>query len=72
MPISKTNIPENTFALRATASNAKQKPENFVGGPKEVLEESIDSGPFAQTGLTATITLANSFQVGGVEINTTI
>ena len=69
VPVSKINIPESVFTLKAKASKGKQKPENFVGEPKDVLEESINSGPFEQTGLTATITLANSFQVGGPEIN---
>ena len=33
------------------ASKGRQKPESFVGGPKAILEESINGESFAQAGL---------------------
>ncbi len=48
-----------TIELQAKAAKGKQKPESFVGGSKEVLEESINGGPYEATGLTVAITEEN-------------
>jgi len=52
-----------TPALKASASKGKQKPESFVGGPKDILEESFNGAPFEQTGLTIAITQTNEEEV---------
>ena len=36
--------------LSAKASEGKQVPESFAGGPKDILEESVNSAPFEPTG----------------------
>jgi hypothetical protein len=43
-----------TPALKGSASKGKQKPEAFVGEPKDILEESLNGGAFEQAGLTLT------------------
>jgi hypothetical protein len=53
--------------LKFTASKGKQKPENFVNGAKDILEESINNATYERTGLTAAITWTNPTKV---EINT--
>jgi hypothetical protein len=35
--------------VKFTGANGKQKPEKFVGGPKETLESSIEGGPYEQS-----------------------
>jgi len=55
-----------TQALKAKALKGKQKPEGFAGGPKDILEESFNSAPFEQTGLTVAITQTNE---EAVEVN---
>ena len=45
-----------TEALKFKASKGKQKPESFVGVPKDILEESFNNPPFEQTGLSMDIT----------------
>jgi hypothetical protein len=40
-----------TSPLKFVQKNGKQKPEQFEGEPKDVLEFSTDRGPFAQAGL---------------------
>jgi len=43
-------------ALKFKASKGKQKPEGFVGGPSDVLEESLDGGAYEQAGLSLSAT----------------
>ena len=52
----KANKMQVTQALKFKASKGKQKPERFVGGPKDVLEASLNGGAFLQAGLTAALT----------------
>jgi YVTN family beta-propeller protein len=52
--------------VKASATTGKQKPENFVGEPKDILEESFNGGAFQQTGLTLTTTQTNE---EAVEVN---
>ncbi len=56
-----------TRAFKAKASKGKQSPERFVSGPTDILEESLNSGAFEDTGLTAALTLTNEEPI---EINT--
>ena len=65
----KSNKMYLTQALKFKASKGKQKPESFVGGPKDVLEESFNSPPFQQAGLTMDITETN---VEAVEVNSVV
>ncbi len=55
----KPNKMSSTQALKFKAAKGKQKPESFVAGPKDILEESFNSPPFEQTGLTMDITQTN-------------
>jgi hypothetical protein len=48
-----------TVTVKASATTGKQKPENFVGEPKDILEASFSGGVFEQTGLTLTATQTN-------------
>ncbi len=41
-----------TTTLKFKASKGKQKPESFVGGAKDVLEQSVDKAAYEQAGLT--------------------
>jgi YVTN family beta-propeller protein len=43
-----------TATVKALAKKGLQKPENFVGGPKDILEESFNEAGFEQAGLTLT------------------
>jgi len=59
-----------TQALKFKASTkGKQKPESFVGEPKDVLEASVSGGPFEQIGLTLTTTQTDEEPV---EINSVV
>jgi FG-GAP repeat len=58
-----------TVTVKAAATKGKQKPENFVGGPKDTLEESVNGGSFEQTGLTLTTTQTNEEKV---EVNSVV
>lgn len=58
-----------TVNLKAKAAKGKQKPEEFVEGAKEVLEESLNGAPFAQAGLTMEITQGNAEPV---EVNSVL
>ncbi len=60
------NKMELAGTLKASATTGKQKPENFVGEPKDILEESLNGGGFGQTGLTLTTTQTNE---EAVEVN---
>jgi YVTN family beta-propeller protein len=55
-----------TVTVKASATTGKQKPENFVGEPKDILEESFNGGGLEQTGLTLTTTQTNE---EAVEVN---
>jgi FG-GAP repeat len=48
-----------TSTLKYSASKGKQKPEMFVGEPKDILEASFNKEVFAQTGLTLKTTQTN-------------
>jgi FG-GAP repeat len=50
-------------ALKFAASKGKQKPENFVGGLKQIPEESFNNAAYEKTGLSASITWTNSTAV---------
>ncbi len=56
-------------ALKFAATKGKQKPESFVGGPKEVLEASIDGAGAEPMGLTASLTQTSE---EAIEINTVL
>lgn len=58
-----------TQALKFKASKGKQTPESFVGGPKDVLQESVNLGAFEGTGLKAAITQASEEEV---EVNSVV
>jgi len=58
-----------TVTVKSSATTGKQKPENFVGEPKDILEESFNGGGFEQTGLTLTTTQTNEEKV---EINSVV
>ena len=58
-----------TQTLKFKASKGKQKPESFVGEPKDVLEESVNAEPFEQAGLTLTATQTNE---EAVEVNSVV
>lgn len=59
----KANTMALTSKLKFKAKLGKQEPEEFEGGPKEVLEGSFYGHPFEQTGLTLTIEQANEEKV---------
>jgi YVTN family beta-propeller protein len=54
-----TNTMMLAVTVKASAATGKQKPENFVGEPKDILEESFNGGGFEQMGLTLTTTQTN-------------
>ena len=58
-----------TIDLQAKASNGKQKPENFVGGPKEILEASTNGEPDEPIGLTVAVTEENGEEL---EVDTVV
>ena len=49
--------------LKYASSAGKQKPEKLEGQPVDVLEASLNEGPFAQTGLKLTTKLANPAKI---------
>ena len=55
--------------LKASASKGKQKPESFVGEPKDILEESFNGAALEQTGLTLSTTQSNEEEV---EVNSVV
>ncbi|MGO9490213.1 MAG: PKD domain-containing protein [Solirubrobacteraceae bacterium] len=55
--------------LKLKAAKGKQKPERFVGGATEVLEESVEGGEPKQAGLNATLTLTGEEPI---EVNTVL
>jgi hypothetical protein len=60
-------VPRNSMRLTATlkyrARKGKQKPEHFVGEPKDVLEASLNAQAFEAMGLTLKATLSNEERV---------
>ena len=50
----KSNKMINASVEKFTATKGKQKPEKFVGEPKDVLESSLAGGPFEQAGQSIT------------------
>jgi hypothetical protein len=62
----KPNKASAAQSVKFGAKKGMQKPEDFEGASKTVLEESIDGAAYQQTGLTATITQTNGTKV---EIN---
>jgi hypothetical protein len=58
VPVS-VNVMQLTSKLNYSASKGKQKPEGFVGEPKDILEASFNKAPFEQTGLTLKTTQTN-------------
>jgi hypothetical protein len=50
----KSNKMVNTAVEKFAATKGKQKPEKFVGEPKDVLESSLAGGAFEQSGQTIT------------------
>ncbi len=52
----KANKMASSAVLKFKASKGRQKPEGFVGGAADVLEESVNGGSYEQTGLTLTST----------------
>jgi hypothetical protein len=55
--------------LNYVESKGKQKPESFVGVPKDVLEGSLNKGAYAQTGLKVKETMTSE---EAVEINSVL
>ena len=64
----KSNKMSLTQTLKFKATKGKQKPESFVGEPKDILEASVNGAPFEQTGLTLTTTQTNDNEEE-VEVN---
>jgi YVTN family beta-propeller protein len=64
VPFAKVNKTEHAFTLKAKESKGKQKPEQFVGGPKEVL---VIGPPTEQAGLSALMSLLTEEDI---EVNT--
>ncbi len=62
VPIS-ANKMSLTQTLKFKASKGKQKPQSFVKEPKDILEASLNGGPFEQIGLTLTTTQTNEEEV---------
>jgi hypothetical protein len=58
-----------TVTLKAKAAKGIQKPESFAGGPKDILEESVNGAPLEPTGLTVGITKENGEEV---EVNSVV
>ncbi len=58
-----------TLGLKAKESKGKQKPENLVGGPKEVLEGSVNGGAYEATGLTLTLEEENGESIEASPVN---
>ena len=58
-----------TQTLKFKASKGKQKPESFVGEPKDILEASFNGEPFEQAGLTLTATQTSE---EAVEVNSVV
>jgi hypothetical protein len=60
-------VPANHMLEKATlkysAAKGKQRPERFVGEPKDVLEASFNGGPFEQMGLAVKLTETNEEKV---------
>jgi len=54
VPMTPTNKMTSALTLKFAASGGKQKPENFEGEPKDVLESSLNGLPFEQSGQTIT------------------
>jgi hypothetical protein len=59
----KTNKMLVTQALTFKATKGKQKPEEFVGGPKDILEMSVNGAPVEQAGLSVAIAQTNGQEV---------
>ncbi len=55
--------------LKASASKGEQKPESFVAGAKDVLEESFDRADFEPTGLSLALTQTDE---EAVEVNSVV
>jgi hypothetical protein len=55
----KTNAMLATATLKYTSTADKQKPESFEAQPVDVLETSLNEGPFARAGLKLTTVLTN-------------
>jgi hypothetical protein len=62
-----TNKMLPTINLKAKASKGQQKPESFVGGPKDVLEASFDGGAYEAIGLSVSVAEENGEEL---EVNT--
>ena len=58
-----------TATLKFKQAKGKQKPEQFEGGPKDVLEWSANGGPFEQAGMNLEVTQTNEEKI---EINSVI
>jgi hypothetical protein len=57
-PVNKLVKPPAKFTLKFTQAAGKQKPTHFEGGPIDVLTTSFGGGPFSESGLASTDTLA--------------
>jgi len=57
VPVPSTDKTISRLTLKWVATKGKQKPERVEGGPREVLEESTNGGPWQQAGLTFTTKL---------------
>ncbi len=55
--------------LKFKESKGKQKPERFVVARQDILEQSINSAPFEQAGVTMTVTQASGEEV---EVNSVV
>jgi hypothetical protein len=56
--VNKLVKPPAKFTLKFTQAAGKQKPTHFEGGPIDVLTTSFGGGPFSESGLASTDTLA--------------
>jgi alpha-tubulin suppressor-like RCC1 family protein len=64
-----SNKMQLTSALKFAARRGRQKPEGFEGGPREILETSINRSPFEQAGLSSDVQQASEEPV---EINSVV
>ena len=58
-----------SLSLKAKASKAKQKPESLAGGPKEVLEASVNGQPIEAAGLTLAVAQESGESIEASSVN---
>jgi hypothetical protein len=59
----------SSMVVKFTSTKGKQKPEKFVGGPKQILEASFHGNPFEQSGQTLTTVQTGEEAVEASSVN---